>query len=716
MFQIEETFDAEMLAANKSRPTVVFVEPLDPRILEAVCHLTRFIKPVLLASEADIRSAVSQSLGHVDPTRIEFALSESAFVDIRQRKDLTDEFSKQARAPVSEPGAFGIYAAALGHADMVVGGAQYNPRQFFRPMLSLLARRPVTSEAGVFVLPDTPKDYYPRNIVVFGDVAVNATMTPRRLAEVAVQTCVVTRDLIPESELPEIHAAIVSYSHKGSDEGPSPEMIRNAMELVPELLAEQTRANPRYGSIRIEGEVKISAAISHRSAEFYGETGLAGDTNVIICPNLETGNLLYYLYSSSFPKAKKFTVVCGIGSRGVDLARDCRPEDVRLGVKAALVRMVRDGAWKATPRDTFFRRYRVLALNPGSTSTKVAVYEGDLETFRKELQHSPEELAPFAGKSIAEQYAMRREAVLRSLKEQGIDPAGFDAVCGRGGVLQPIPHGTYKVGEAMLQELRSGGRVEHASNLGAIIAHELASAAGKPAFIVDPIVVDEAPTRSKITGIKSIRRRVITHALSQISSAHRYAHEKETFYENLNIIVCHLGGGISVGAHCQGRYVDANDALDGEGPFSPERCGSLPQGQFAEFCFSGQHTFAEVKKLIKGAGGLIDLLGTSDLREVERRVLAGDPEASEVFDALAYQVAKGAASLLPAFEGKPLDRVILTGGMARSRPLVELLTKYLSGLGCGITVYPGENEMIALAKGALRVLYGREKARDYPPA
>jgi butyrate kinase len=219
----------------------------------------------------------------------------------------------------------------------------------------------------------------------------------------------------------------------------------------------------------------------------------------------------------------------------------------------------------------------------------------------------------------------------------------------------------------------------------------------------------------KITGLKAIRRRVISHALNQVASARRFAQERETFYEKVNVIVCHLGGGISVGAHRRGRYIDANNGLDGEGPFSAERSGSLPQGELADVCYSGRYTHAQVRRLITGGGGLVNLLGTSDLREVEQRLEAGDDDAAEVFDALAYQIAKAAAALVPAFEGEPLDRVILTGGMARSARLVDLLTRYLSGMPCGVTVYPGENEMVALAKGALRVLYGKETARDYPP-
>ena len=652
-------------------------------------------------------------------------------MDISQRGDLVDELAAEclkspyrgfkgktpeaARLAVSKPSLFGIYAVRLGHADMVVGGARHNPKEYFRPMLALLATRPVVLEAGVLILPDDhPEAIYPHNIVVFGDVGVNAAMTPELLAEVAVGTCAVARDLFPEDVLPDIHGAIVSYSHKGSDEGPSPVMIRKAMERVPELLAARAAKGQRYASMRIAGEVKISAAISRRSSELYGEAGLTGGTNVIICPNLETGNLLFHLYGSRFPEAKKFAVIFGVGSRGVDVAIDCSSEDVRLDVKASLVRLHhRYGRRRHLLKDTFFRRFRVLAINPGSTSTKIAVYEGETETFVQEIQHAREELAPFAGKKITEQYAMRKEAVLRALQDRGLKAEEFDAICGRGGLLSPIPHGTYRVNDAVLADLRTGAYGDHASNLGGLIAHELAAPGGKPAFIVDPVVVDEVAARVKVTGIKAIRRKVISHALNQIASVRRYAHEHETFYEAVNVVVCHLGGGISVGAHRRGHYVDVNNALDGEGPFTPERAGSLPSGQLSDLCYSGRYTVADVKKLIKGAGGLIDLLKTSDLREVEKRMQAGDAEAAEVFDAMAYQIAKAACALLPAFEGEKLDRIILTGGMARSKLLVERISGYLAGLGCGITVYPGENEMVALVKGALRVLYGREAAREY---
>jgi len=734
MFDIEASLDSRLLAAPRNRPTVMFPEALDPRTLEAVCHLGRFIRPVFLAPEAEVRALAEREADRLGRDRVEYTLSESAFVDPASRPDLLEEFAsaclvfaqslgrtmdlEESRRLVSEPGRFGIWAVKQGHADMVVGGATHEPRAFFRPMVELLTQRSVACEAGVFVLPDShPDDVYPHNIVVFGDVGVNATMTPRTLAEVAVGTCAVARDLIPEDVLPEIRCAMVSYSNRGSDEGPSPELVRQAAELVPEILAERIRHAERYRSIHIRGEVKVSVALSRRSADLYHADGLPweGGPNVIVCPNLDMGNLLYHLYATRFPEARKFPVMFGLWFQGVDLPMDCTPEDIRLAVKASVMRLHAYGQWQRTPKDTFFRRHRVLVLNPGSTSTKTSVFEGDEERFTEELQHPAGDLKAFEGQPITAQFAFRKDAVLRFLAQKGLSLDDLDAVSGRGGLLRPIPHGTWKVGAAMLEDLKAGARGEHASNLGALIAAELVAGTGKPAYIVDPVVVDEAEPKVKVSGLKELPRRVISHALNQIATARRYAEEHETFYERVNVVVAHMGGGITVGAHRKGRYIDVNNGLDGEGPFSPQRTGTLPAGQLIDLCFSGKYTKAELKTLNKGRGGLIDLLGTSDMREVERRVADGDAEARLVFDAMAYQIAKAVSALVPAFDGEPVDAILLTGGLARSEKLVGELRRLTSALGCPVRVYPGENEMAALAKGALRVLSGRETARDYPP-
>ena len=733
MYDIESSFDQQILSVPRNRPTIVLAEALDPRIVEAACYLTRFCRPVFLAPEAEVRDVIERELPHLDGNRVEYAMSESAFVDISERDDLVDEFARcyqehcagngpkpdmdDARRFVMEPAHFGICAVKMDHADTVVGGAQHAPRDFFRPMLRILKKQEIQVEAGVFVLPDDhPRNVFPHNIVVFGDVGVNATMSPEVLAHVAVGTCAIARDLIPVEELPEIRAAIVSYSQRGSDEGPSPDLVRQATALVPEILQERIDHGPRYATIKIRGEVKVAVALSQRSATYY-ERGTHGEweggSNVIICPNIDMGNFLYFLYAARYPGAKKFPVMFGIRFRGVDLPMDCTPEDVRLAVKASVLRMHRFGEWKRTPKDTFFRRHRVLAVNPGSTSTKISVYEGDEEVFTKELQHSADELLPFEGKSITEQFVFRKDVIMKALEEHGLTLADIDAVSGRGGLLRPIPHGTYTVTDAMAEDLRAGRRGDHASNLGGLIARELVSGTGRPAFIVDPVVVDEVPERVKIDGIKALRRKVVSHALNQIATARRYADEHETFYERINVIVAHMGGGITVGAHKRGRYIDVNNGLDGEGPFSPQRSGSLPTGQLIDLCFSGKYTQAELKKLNKGRGGLIDLLGTADLREVERRIDAGDSRAAEVFEAMAYQIAKQIASMVPAFDGEPVERILLTGGMARSKRLTDAITRFVAAMGCGVAVYPGENEMSALVKGAIRVLSGKEEAGEY---
>ncbi len=735
MYDIEAALDKQILEFMKNKPAVIFTEATDPRIIEAACFLPRFIRPVFLASEDTVKEVISRELNHVDSTRIEFALSESAFIDPADRTDLLDEFSQactelpqhmsrtsnldEARELLTQPARFGIMAVRQGHADIVVGGITHEPRDYFRPMIRLLAKQDVLTEAGVIILPDShPEGIFPHNIMVVGDVGANGTMDSEVLANIAVGTCAVARDLIPEDVLPVINGAMVSYSNKGSDEGPSPELVRQAGKLVPEVLADRIKRGRRYESINIEGEVKISVALSRRSATLYRrgqEANFMGGTNVIIAPNLDTGNLLFHLYATRYPDAKKFSVMFGIRFQGVDLPMDCTAEDAMLGVKACVLRMHRFGHWSRTPKDTFFPRHRVLAINPGSTSTKIAVYEGDLERFTEEIQHSTEELAPYEGQRIVTQYEMRKDIIFNALANHGIAISDLDAISGRGGLLQPIKHGTYRVNTRMKDDLLAGTGADHASNLGALIAREMVGDTGKPAFIVDPVVVDEAPNRVRVTGMKAIRRRVISHALNQIATARRYAEEQETFYEYLNLVVCHMGGGITVGAHAKGRYIDVNNGLDGEGPFSPQRSGSEPTGQLIRLCFSGEYTLEELLKLNKGRGGLIDLLGTSDFREVERRVDEGEKLACEVYEAMIYQICKSITGLLPAFNGEAIDQVLLTGGLARSERLVRDVTAGVRGLGCGLTSYPGENEMFALVKGALRVLDGKEEPRQYNP-
>ncbi len=735
MFDIGASFDREILANAKVRPTVLFIEPEDPRVVEAALRLPRFARPVFLCTREQVEAVIREHLPHVDEARVEYTLMESAFCEIDHCTELQEELAaavlelpadrrlcedlEEARRFVATPAGFGIMAVQAGHADMVVGGARHEPRDFMRPLIKVMKVEPVVCEAGIIVLPDDhPQDLYPHNILVIGDVGVNATVTPEILARSAVGTAAVARDLIPMEELPELNGVIVSYSNRGGDEGPSPRLVREATELAPKFIAERCKRGARYCSIGIQGEVKINVALSRRSAQLYrkgGETVDVGGTNVLVAPNLDTGNLLFHLFATRYPDGHKFSAIFGIRFRGVDLPMDVEPEDAALAVKASILRLQKFGEWERTPRDTFFPRPRILAINPGSTSTKLAVFEGDEEVFAEELKHTAEELEPFEGQRIVSQFEFRKQVIGEFLTKNGVAVDALDAVSARGGLVNPIPHGTYAVNDRMRSDLLDGTGSDHASNLGALIANALVGDSGKPAFIVDPVVVDEMDDRGRYTGFKDIRRKAISHALNQIATAHRFANDHETFYERLNLIVCHMGGGITIGAHRKGVFCDVNNGLDGEGPFTPQRSGSIPVGDLIRLCFSGKYTMEELLKLNKGRGGLIDLLGTADFMHIEKKYLEGDPDFAPVFEAMCYQISKWICSMVPAFDGEPVDRVLLTGGLARAKPLVSLVEKACEPLGCGLSIYPGENEMAALVQGALRVIRGREDVREYAP-
>lgn len=352
---------------------------------------------------------------------------------------------------------------------------------------------------------------------------------------------------------------------------------------------------------------------------------------------------------------------------------------------------------------------RILSINPGSTSTKIGVYDGEKLLFEKTLRHDVGKIQEF--EKISDQYNFRKNIILKALESEGMTLKNIDAIVGRGGLLRPIEGGTYRVNELMLKDLRSGISGQHASNLGGILAYEMANECDGEAFIVDPVVVDELEDIARISGLGLISRKSIFHALNQKAEARKYAKESNKNYEDINLIVAHLGGGISVGAHKKGKVVDVANALDGEGPFSPERTGGLPAGDLIDLCFSGKHTRAEIDKKIVGLGGLVSYLDTSDAREVVEMIEDGDQYAELIYKAMAYQVAKEIGALSAVLKGK-VDAIILTGGIAYDDLFVSYIKERVSYLG-EVKVYPGEDELKALNEGALRVLREEEEAKEY---
>lgn len=337
-----------------------------------------------------------------------------------------------------------------------------------------------------------------------------------------------------------------------------------------------------------------------------------------------------------------------------------------------------------------------LVINPGSTSTKVALYENRHALWTESVRHTPEELAHY--ERALDQLPFRRNVVLQALRRHDAPPA-FDAVIGRGGLTAPVAGGVYEVNRAMLHDCYHAIR-QHACNLGPMLAYDIAGCSDPPckAYTADPGVVDELDDIARITGSPLMPRITIWHALNQRAVARRYAAENNTRYEDIDIIVAHLGGGISVGAHRRGRCVDVNNALDGEGPFSPERAGTLPAADLIELCYSGKMKKAQLKRRIAGQAGLVAHLGTNDVREIERRIALGDRKAEAVLDAMVYQTAKAIAAANVALGGQA-EAVLITGGMAHSDYIVRRMHELLDWMA-PLAIYPGEDEMDALAENA----------------
>ena len=352
---------------------------------------------------------------------------------------------------------------------------------------------------------------------------------------------------------------------------------------------------------------------------------------------------------------------------------------------------------------------RVLTINPGSTSTKVALYEDDVCLWSESLKYDKEDLAGF--QNVVDQFEMRRDDIRKLLKEKSVDVQDLSAVVGRGGPFKPLESGTYRIDENVLEDVKAGKvQAEHISNIGSLLAHEIAEEAGVPSFFVDPVSVDEFEDLARVAGIPELERKSLLHALNVKATAHKAAKDLGKALAEMNLIVAHLGGGISICPIKKGRIVDVNNANEG-GPFSPERAGALPSSSLAKLCYSGEFSAAEMKKRIVGNGGLIAHLGTNDSIEIEQMIEKGDAKARLIYEAMGYQIAKEIGAMATVLKGE-VDAVLITGGLAKSDILVDWIKERVSFLA-PVHIYAGENEMESLALGALRVLRGEEEAKTY---
>ncbi|MGB9856546.1 MAG: butyrate kinase [Dictyoglomaceae bacterium] len=354
-------------------------------------------------------------------------------------------------------------------------------------------------------------------------------------------------------------------------------------------------------------------------------------------------------------------------------------------------------------------KFYILCINPGSTSTKLAVFENENLLFQENSSHKLEELKRF--KRVIEQYEMRKKAIIDFLNKNNFPFEKLSALGCRGGTLYPLPSGTYIINEKMVEDCKTSKFGEHPANLAPILGYEFSKIYNLKAFIVDPPSTDEMDPIAKYTGLPIFKRKSLFHALNQKAIARKIAKNLSKNYEDLNLIVAHLGGGISIGIHSEGKVIDVNNALDGEGPMTPERAGTLPAGDLVKLCFSGEYELEIFQKMMVGKGGWIAYLGTNDAREVEKKIQEGDKLAEEIVKATAYQIAKFIGSLAPVVKGR-IDAIVLTGSLAYYTRLVEDIKERVEFIA-PVFVYPGEEEMKALCEGVLRVLKGEEKAKVY---
>jgi butyrate kinase len=352
--------------------------------------------------------------------------------------------------------------------------------------------------------------------------------------------------------------------------------------------------------------------------------------------------------------------------------------------------------------------FKILAINPGSVSTKIAVFENDKEIFSKNVEHPENELKLF--KKIMDQKDCRLAHLLAALKENIVEINSLSAVVGRGGLLKPLASGTYEVSDPMLEDLVEAKRGEHASNLGAVLAKEIAKKANLKAYIVDPVCVDEMEPIARISGYPEIERESLSHALNTKAVAKRYANDIGKPYEKMNLVIAHLGSGVSVTAHTGGRMIDVANPKE-EGPFSMDRCGGLPALSLLALCFSGKYNEKDLKKRLFGDGGFYAYIGTKNLKEVKKMIADGNSKAKELFHSMIYQIAKEIGSMATVLKGK-VEAILVTGGMANDEELIKLLKERIEFVA-PVKVYPGEDELKALVEGTLRVLTGQEKTKAY---
>ena len=599
---LDEQLNGMLSAPGAVKPVIVFPEANDPRIISAASGLINQARVTLIGEAAEIRSLCDYKSAELACPRDRF-FSQVQIVNPAQ-SDLKEELamalqeaskgrkweftSMEAREKILNPVFFGAMLVRQGYADACLGGVANSTKDFLAPCLRLIKSSGTAFEMGLFCLPDEENPLWENNIVMFADVALNLKPSPEQLADIAVGACKTLRDIFPPTVLPEVNGAMISYSTKGSGQGPSVEAIRQAEPLAAQKLAALKESDPAYKDIAVTGELQISVAVSREAAQVKLKNRLdefesAGKANVLIVPSLDEGNMLYHLFNTQYPKAQSSLIMGGMEGQVLDYSRGSSVLQVVRGAKLLLLTRIksRKPLVRTTP---LFPSPRIVTVNPGSVSTQIAVFDGEAPVLNVVIEH--DKSGACAGGSMTEQAKARLASLNKILEKHEISPFEASMIISRGGMLPDAKAGTYRITQAMLTALENKAVEDHPSNLGAFMAWELSEQGKTPAFIVDCPTIDELTPEHRLTGIKGIEKTPVWHALSQRQAARMYADLANERVQDLNLIVAHLGSGVSIGSHAKGKCINVENAIF-DGPMGPSRAGDIPAEAVIELCYAG---------------------------------------------------------------------------------------------------------------------------------
>lgn len=725
---VDDQLNGMMASPESAKPVIVFPEANDPRIISAASALIHQARVVLIGEIEEIRALCDYKSAAlccprdrffsrvevVDPAKSDLreALAESlAGASAGRKWEMTPD---EARERVLNPVFFGAMLVRLGYADACLGGVANSTKDFLAPCLRLIKSSGTAFEMGLFCLPDQETPIWENNVVMFADVALNLKPSAQQLSDIAVEACKTLRDIFPVSVLSEVNGALISYSTKGSGQGPSVETIREADPLVAEKLAALKESDPVYSGIRITSELQISVAVSRDAAKVklknkLDEFEAAGRANVLIVPSLDEGNMLYHLFNTQYPEAGSSLIMGGMDGQVLDYSRGSSVAQIIRGAKLLLLTRLKSSKPLVT-QSPLFPSPRILALNPGSISTQVAVFEGESVVLNTVVEHSRSRTG--SGQAPSVRAKARLSEVSKILRDNYISPDSFAMIMARGGMLPKAVAGIYQISPAMLTTLETAAVEDHPANLGAFLAWEISGQGKIPSYVVDCPTIDELAPEHRITGIKGIEVTPVWHALSQRQAVRMYADMTNARVADLNLVVAHLGSGISIGSHAGGRCIHVENAIF-DGPMGPSRSGTLPSEALIELCYAGLDK-AVVKKLFSAAGGLASYFGTHDLRKIQEE-MAGRPDVDEVLDALASSISSRILARLSDFHPEAADQIVLTGRLCLSPALLDRILTQLSVVSTDITVYPGTFEPEALRDAALRLYKDIEAPMAWTP-